>query len=780
MKTRFSYRSQQRFQGWFILPLLLLCLLFCKTASASSNPCLYGQTNANGDWAVTCTWYAWQQVHDNLGEEYELPQALNCNAGDWLERAQSLGMSTGTIPVAGSVAVWQGGDEGWGHVAYVTEVNGATMTFNEGGVYTSPYGFNGDTASTSIGSAFAGSTLIGFIYPTKLLHPCVFNDAFYAFFYGSELGNMTQHQRTLHWLKYGVFEGRYGSPAFSAAYYYNKYDDLRTTYGNNMVSLASHFVDHGLKEGRQASFYFDPAYYRSTYPDLQQTFGSNYVGITLHFFDHGIPEFRNSSEEFGLGIYRDNYMDLQNTFGSSAREYIRHYDKYGKKEGRITDHRLLLIFNPNGGSVDIKSKEVTKNVAYGKLPDPQMDGYTFQGWYTEQSGGEKITSESLHDVIGDRTVYAHWENVLLDEYTITYDANGGIGEPKPQRSGDEIIILSSSIPSRTHYHFLGWSESRTASIPEYSPGDTYTKRISITLYAVWEKNNEQILKLPTSLTTLEDEALMNINADIIIIPATVSTIGNSVFDDVIIYGYEGSAADIYSDSNGFAFVPITDGWVPEDAVPAGAHVTDEKWTYTLTTTETITSTATSMEGWIQNGYTWEQTGTHTWIYANYPSGFDTTHSLYSKYNNAALNDTLTETSRREVSSPSHYRYIYWHWTMSNEYGNWEIHDVEGSDGRYEYHLFHAFEGPDLKNRNGMTTSGTEKSFDNIWSTYHYPEYSNYGPWWWWRLEVYQQTYTDYQKLFIYVKDNSEVLESFTEVIPGNGITNVQHWVKYSF
>ena len=52
--------------------------------------------------------------------------------------------------------------------------------------------------------------------------------------------------------------------------------------------------------------------------------------------------------------------------------------------------------------------------------------------------------------------------------------------------------------------------------------------------------------------------------------------------------------------------------------------------------------------------------------------------------------------------------------------------------------------------------------------------------WWWIFEVRQQTYTDYQKLFTYVKEESENLESSTEVASGDDISNIQHWVKYGF
>ena len=41
------------------------------------------------------------------------------------------------------------------------------------------------------------------------------------------------------------------------------------------------------------------------------------------------------------------------------------------------------------------------------LPEsPTMDGYTFNGWYTEPVGGTKISTSTVFT--GDTTVYAHW------------------------------------------------------------------------------------------------------------------------------------------------------------------------------------------------------------------------------------------------------------------------------------------------------------------------------------------------------------------------------------
>ena len=41
------------------------------------------------------------------------------------------------------------------------------------------------------------------------------------------------------------------------------------------------------------------------------------------------------------------------------------------------------------------------------LPEsPVMEGYTFNGWYTEMVGGSKVSASTVF--AGDTTIYAHW------------------------------------------------------------------------------------------------------------------------------------------------------------------------------------------------------------------------------------------------------------------------------------------------------------------------------------------------------------------------------------
>lgn len=71
-------------------------------------------------------------------------------------------------------------------------------------------------------------------------------------------------------------------------------------------------------------------------------------------------------------------------------------------------------------------------------------------------------------------------------YTITYNANGGAGAPAQQtKTQDVALTLSSSVPSREGYKFLGWADNQSAASAQYKSGASFTKNADTTLYAVW-------------------------------------------------------------------------------------------------------------------------------------------------------------------------------------------------------------------------------------------------------------------------------------------------------
>lgn len=76
-----------------------------------------------------------------------------------------------------------------------------------------------------------------------------------------------------------------------------------------------------------------------------------------------------------------------------------------------------IIFNLDGGSCLTSSKTVTYGSTYGTLPTPTKSGYTFDGWFTSEIGGKRVTSSTKVDQMSDHVLYAHWTLNHTHSYT---------------------------------------------------------------------------------------------------------------------------------------------------------------------------------------------------------------------------------------------------------------------------------------------------------------------------------------------------------------------------
>ena len=69
-------------------------------------------------------------------------------------------------------------------------------------------------------------------------------------------------------------------------------------------------------------------------------------------------------------------------------------------------HEHIVTFDGNGGTSSVGSMTTT-NQKLTSLPSASRSGsYSFDGWYTEKSGGTKITTATIFSA--NTTVYAHW------------------------------------------------------------------------------------------------------------------------------------------------------------------------------------------------------------------------------------------------------------------------------------------------------------------------------------------------------------------------------------
>lgn len=152
----------------------------------------------------------------------------------------------------------------------------------------------------------------------------------------------------------------------------------------------------------------------------------------------------------------------------------------------LDDITYTVSYNANGGS----GAPATQVKKYGKTLTlsntiPTKSDYTFKGWATRADGGVVYSAGESYTANANVTLYAVWE---LNTYKVTYNANGGTRQPSAQTKTHNIdLTLSSSIPTRTGYTFLGWATNSNGDVV-YSPGGIYTLNADITLYAVWAIN----------------------------------------------------------------------------------------------------------------------------------------------------------------------------------------------------------------------------------------------------------------------------------------------------
>ena len=66
-----------------------------------------------------------------------------------------------------------------------------------------------------------------------------------------------------------------------------------------------------------------------------------------------------------------------------------------------------VTFYPNGGRVNPVTATTDSSGKLSSLPTPTRGGnYRFDGWYTEQTGGIKVTLNQVYTA--DTTLYAYW------------------------------------------------------------------------------------------------------------------------------------------------------------------------------------------------------------------------------------------------------------------------------------------------------------------------------------------------------------------------------------
>ena len=149
-------------------------------------------------------------------------------------------------------------------------------------------------------------------------------------------------------------------------------------------------------------------------------------------------------------------------------------DLYAKWSDPI-EYEIAYVIDGEPAVLTPSKFTVVDNVT---LAVPEMDGYTFDGWYLNDGmTGEKVTGFGAGTYAANQTFYGKW----IRTYRITYVDADGLENNNPT----SYTVLQNDLElqpvSKTGFKFLGWfndNDERVESIPQNSAED-------ITLTAHW-------------------------------------------------------------------------------------------------------------------------------------------------------------------------------------------------------------------------------------------------------------------------------------------------------
>jgi len=164
----------------------------------------------------------------------------------------------------------------------------------------------------------------------------------------------------------------------------------------------------------------------------------------------------------------------------------------------------------------------------GNLPVPTRKDYTFEGWYTEESGGTRINEDDTLSG-GDRTLYAHWSTTLPDPvFTVNYKGeltdvtlNGHTEVVVPETVND---ITVTAIGNRA---FDGRTATDKKKLLRVALPDSI-KNIDSSAFA--ECSNLREVSIPSGVTNIALQAFrLCVSLESVDIPGSVETIGDYAF-----------------------------------------------------------------------------------------------------------------------------------------------------------------------------------------------------------------------------------------------------------
>lgn len=153
---------------------------------------------------------------------------------------------------------------------------------------------------------------------------------------------------------------------------------------------------------------------------------------------------------------------------------------YARWRGEETE----ITLDSDGGTLASDTVKVYYGSKYAnQLPIPTKADSIFAGWYTEMTGGEKITSKSIFTEKSPTTLYAHWTDKLVKVKFIAFNGEFYEMEVKTGLPYGELPE-----PQKKNCIFGGWYKymDYTSNSAEPITADSIVNEVGqIKLFARW-------------------------------------------------------------------------------------------------------------------------------------------------------------------------------------------------------------------------------------------------------------------------------------------------------
>jgi len=146
---------------------------------------------------------------------------------------------------------------------------------------------------------------------------------------------------------------------------------------------------------------------------------------------------------------------------------------------------VTVFFDEQVGTVETGSTAVTSGAAYGVLPTPIREDYTFGGWWTATNGtGFEVTASTVVTATSNHTLYAKWTLTTIP-INVFFNAQGGEVSPT-----NKVLMLGNPYgelptPTRSGCAFGGWWTAPQGAGSEVTSINVPIVSSNHTVYAKW-------------------------------------------------------------------------------------------------------------------------------------------------------------------------------------------------------------------------------------------------------------------------------------------------------